>query len=88
MIPAISLEIAVLVLGILMLLAESFSKSEDKSGLAHGAIAILAALVGFSFFARADVGNLELFYVADARALFFKRIALVTTIVVLVMSLE
>jgi NADH-quinone oxidoreductase subunit N len=88
MIPAISLEITVLVLGILMLLAESFSKTEDKRGLAHTAIAILAALVGFSFFADADVGNLAQFYVADAQALFFKRIALLTTIVVLVMSLE
>jgi NADH-quinone oxidoreductase subunit N len=88
MIPAISLEITVLVLGILMLLAESFSKTEDKRGLAHTAITILLALVGFSFFARADVGNLAPFYVADPTALFFKRIALLTTIVVLVMSLE
>jgi NADH-quinone oxidoreductase subunit N len=88
MIPAISLEITVLILGIVMLLAESFSRSEDKRGLAHLAIAILAALVGFSFFARADVGDLAPFYVADATALFFKRIALLTTIVVLVMALE
>jgi NADH-quinone oxidoreductase subunit N len=88
MIPAISLEITVLVLGILMLLTESFSKSEDKRGLAHSAIAILAALVGFSFFADPNVGNLAPFYVADPTALFFKRIALITTIVVLVMSLE
>jgi len=88
MIPAISLEITVLLLGLGMLLAESFSKSEDKSGLAHTAIAVLAALVGFSFFANSDVGNLAPFYVADAEALFFKRIALVTTIVVLVMALE
>lgn len=88
MIPAISLEITVLLLGTLMLLAESFSKSEDKRGLAHTAIAILTALVGFSFFVKADVGNLAPFYVADAPALFFKRIALLTTIVVLVMALE
>ena len=88
MIPAISLEITVLVLGILMLLVESFSKSDDKRGLAHGAIAILAALVGFSFFADANVGDLARFYVADPTALFFKRIALVTTIVVLVMAVE
>jgi NADH-quinone oxidoreductase subunit N len=88
MISSLSLEISVLILGIYLLLVESFSKSDDKRGLAHTAIAILTALVGFSFFAKADVGNLAPFYVADVTALFFKRIALVTTIVVLVMSLE
>ena len=88
MIPAISLEITVLILGILMLLAESFSKSADKRGLAITAIGILTALIGFSFFASADTGNLAPFYAADATALFFKRIALLTTVVVLVMALE
>ncbi|HEX8295764.1 MAG TPA: NADH-quinone oxidoreductase subunit N [Chthoniobacteraceae bacterium] len=88
MIPAISLEITVLILGILMLLAESFSKSDDKRGLAHYAILVLSALVGFSFFASPEVGNLAPFYTADGTALFFKRIALVTTVVVLVMALE
>ena len=88
MIPSIFLEIAVLALGIIMLLAESFSKSDDKSGLAKAAIVILLALVGFSFFARADVGDLAPFYIADPTALFFKRIALLTTVVVLIMALE
>ncbi len=88
MISSITLEISVLILGIYLLLVESFSKSDDKRGLAHTAIMILTALVGFSFFAKADVGSLAPFYVADSTALFFKRIALITTIVVLVMSLE
>ncbi len=88
MIPAISLETTVLLLGIFLLLSESFSKSDDKRGLAKTAIGILLALVGFSFFAKADVGNLAPFYVADATALFFKRIALLTTAVVLIMALE
>src|SRR5437764_207379 len=88
MIPSIFLEIVVLILGIIMLLVESFSKSDDKRGLAKMAIAILFTLIGFSFFARADVGNLAPFYTADATALFFKRIALLTTVVVLVMALE
>ena len=64
----ISLEIAVLLLGIFLLLAESFSKSDDKSGLAKTAIAILIALIGFSFFARASAVRqwpLWQFYVAD-----------------------
>ena len=38
MIPAISLEIVVLLLGIFMLLAESFSKSDDKRGLAESVL--------------------------------------------------
>jgi NADH-quinone oxidoreductase subunit N len=88
MISSITLEISVLILGIYLLLVESFSKTDDKRSIAMTAITILTALVGFSFFARADVGNLAPFYVADATALFFKRIALLTTIVVLVMSLE
>lgn len=93
MISSLSLEITVLLLGILMLLVESFSKSDDKRGLAVTAIAILAALVGFSFFAKIDASVdpaylSKLFYLADPTALFFKRIALVTTIVVLVMALE
>jgi NADH-quinone oxidoreductase subunit N len=54
MISSLSLEISVLILGIYLLLVESFSKSDDKRGLAHTAIVILAALAGFSFFAKAD----------------------------------
>ena len=90
MIPSLSLEITVLLLGILLLLVESFSKSDDKRGLAKTAIIILTALVGFSFFAKGngDTDLATVFYSADATALFFKRIALVTTIVVLVMALE
>jgi len=90
MIPSLSLEIVVLLLGIAMLLVESFSKTEDKRGLARTAIAILSALVGFSFFAKGngDADVAKIFYSADPTALFFKRLALVTTIVVLVMSLE
>jgi NADH-quinone oxidoreductase subunit N len=88
MISSISLEAAVLILGIIMLLLESFSKSDDKRGLATGAILCLLFITGYSFFARADVGDLAPFYVADATALFFKRIALLTTVVVLIMALE
>jgi NADH-quinone oxidoreductase subunit N len=86
MFPSIYLEIAVLLLGIIMLLTESFSKSDDKRGLAKAAILVLFALIGFSFFAQADMG--DLFYRVDGTALFFKRIALLTTVVVLIMALE
>jgi NADH-quinone oxidoreductase subunit N len=86
MIPSLSLEITVLLLGILMLLVESFSRSDDKRGLAKMAIGILSALVGFSFFVDPASGNA--FYAVDATAHFFKVLALLTTIVVLIMSLE
>jgi NADH-quinone oxidoreductase subunit N len=93
MIPSISLEIVVLLLGIFLLLTESFSKTDDKRGLAKTAITILTFLFGFSFFAKVDAG-LEpeqlshLFYLADPTALFFKRLAILTTIVVLIMAME
>jgi NADH-quinone oxidoreductase subunit N len=86
MIPSLSLEISVLLLGILMLLVESFSKSDDKRGLAKFAILVLTALIGFSFFVDPASGNS--FYAVDATAHFFKVIALLTTVVVLIMSLE
>ncbi len=89
--PAISLEVTVLILGVLMLFAEAFAKSADRSHMARYAIAVLAALIGFSFFTQSAPTELTgywKFYSVDATALFFKRIALGTTIVVLVMALE
>ena len=85
-VPSLNIEIAVLGLGILMLLAESFSTTGDRSWLARGAILVLSALVGFSCFVDPHSGNS--FYVVDAPAHYFKVIALISTIVVLVMSLE
>ena len=92
-IPAIALEVSVLLLGVLMLFAEAFSRRADRSHMARYAIAVLAALVGFSFFTQAApdtivAGSYWKFYSVDATALFFKRIALVSTIVFLVMALE
>jgi NADH-quinone oxidoreductase subunit N len=86
MIQSLNLEIAVLVLGIILLLAESFSKEGDKSWIARTGILVLSLLVGFSFFVDPKSGNS--FYVVDSTAHFFKVIALLTTVVVLVMSLE
>ncbi len=91
--PAIALEVSVLVLGVVMLLAEAFSRRADRSHMARYAIGVLAALVGFSFFTKAapehaEAGSYWAFYSVDATALFFKRIALVTTIAFLVMALE
>lgn len=86
----ITLEVIVLLLGFFLIFAESFSKSEDKSWMAKVAIYVLGIVFAWSFFTTGDAGVdlTKSFYSADATALFFKRIALATTMVVLVMALE
>ena len=87
--PAIALEVSVIILGVLMLLAEAFSRRADRTHMAKYAIGVLAAILGFSFFTKAVPGDvLWNVYSVDATALFFKRIALGTTIAFLVMALE
>jgi NADH-quinone oxidoreductase subunit N len=93
LIPAIALEVTVLLLGVLMLFAEAFSRRADRSHMAKYAIGVLAALLGMSFFTKlapehAGDGSYWAFYAVDATALFFKRIALGTTIAFLVMAIE
>ena len=86
----LTLEVIVLLLGLFLLLAESFGKGADKTWMAKLAIYILAVVLAWTFFTNGNAGvTLDTaFYTADATALFFKRIALLTTIVVLVMSIE
>ena len=86
----ITLEVVVLLLGFFLLFAEAFSKGESKSWMAKVAIYVLAIVFAWTFFTRGDAGVdlAKSFYSADATALFFKRIALLTTMVVLVMALE
>jgi NADH-quinone oxidoreductase subunit N len=86
----ITLEIIVLLLGVFLLLAESFSKGQDKTWMARFSIFILGVTFAWSFFTKGDAGAelINAFYSADASALFYKRIALLSTIFVLVMSLE
>jgi NADH-quinone oxidoreductase subunit N len=86
----LTLEVTVLLLGFFLLFAEAFTKGESRSWMVKLAIYILAVVFAWSFFTRGDAG-VELdkaFYTADAIALFFKRIALLTTMAVLVMALE
>jgi NADH-quinone oxidoreductase subunit N len=86
----ITLEVIVLSLGFFLLFVEAFSKGEDKGWMAKFAIYVLGIVFCWSFFTKGNAG-IELdnsFYSADATALFFKRVALATTMVVLVMSLE
>ncbi len=92
MIPAPALEIAVLVWGLLLLLVESFAGKTDRRGVAYAAIGGLVVVLVASFFlapapAAASTGFWS-FYTADPLAIFFKRFALVTTILVLVMAID
>ncbi len=93
MIPARNLEIAVLVLGMLVLLFEAFVERIDKRTLAFAAIgALTAVLIGTWFLepgpALESATGFWSFYTADPLAIFFKRFALLTTIVVLVMMID
>jgi NADH-quinone oxidoreductase subunit N len=88
-----TLEIEVLVLGVFVLMVEAFYERNDKRTLAFTAIFGLGAVFAASFFltpAPADLAPTGLwnFYSADPLAIFFKRFALVTTILVLVMMID
>ncbi len=94
MMPAIYLEVLVLLLGIVFLLVESFSGAEDKTPLAWMSIAALGVVFGLTFYTAhsptpaAETAAYWSFYQADFKALFFKRFALLATILVLIMSIE
>src|SRR5579864_4285446 len=93
MIPPPNLEIAVLVLGLVVLMFEAFATKIDKRVLAYAALAGLTTILIGTFFlqhvsAPEGATGFWNFYTADALAIFFKRFALVTTIVVLVMMID
>ncbi len=87
------LDIAVLVLGILVLLSEAFAGKIDKRVLAYAAIIGLAMVLVASFFVApfSSPGNVTgfwSFYTADRLAIFFKQFALLTTIFVVIMMID
>jgi NADH-quinone oxidoreductase subunit N len=92
-IVAPSLEVAVLVLGILVVLFETFADQIDKRTFAYTAMLGLATVFVASFFLTpqaaetAETGFWS-FYTADPLAIFFKRFSLVTTILVLAMMID
>src|SRR6266480_858412 len=92
MISAPYLEVAVVVLGTIILLVESFTSQLDRRFLGYAVLCGLGVIFLATFFvapqsstASAPLWN---FYSADAISLFFKRIALATTAGVLVMMLD
>ena len=93
MFPPITLEVLVLCLGFILLLAESFSNNTNKRNIPKIAIFCLGWVFACSFFTAGnpttiEAGSLWNFYSGDATALLFKRIAILTTIGVLVISMD
>lgn len=98
--PALSpifLEVAVVVLGLSLIFIEMFAERLDKKNLAWLGIAGLSVIFVLSFYATVPpdassttgvTPSYHSFYSSDARAMFFKRFALLTTIVVLIMSVD
>ena len=86
------LEIAVVLLGLTVLLVEAFATTIDKRSLAIASIVGLAAVLVATFFLPsphpAEATGFWSFYTADSLAIFFKRFALVTTILVLIMMID
>ena len=86
------LEIAVLVLGMTILMCETFAANIDKKIFAYAGIVGLVAVLIASFFLTDSptqhAGPFWNFYSADALSIFFKRFSLFTTIVVLVMMID
>src|SRR5207249_6705181 len=93
MIIAPLLEIAVLVLGMVIMSIETFAGKIDKRVLAYAAIIGLAIVLLASFFvapspSSAHATGFWSFYTADRLAIFFKQFALLTTIFVLIMVID
>jgi NADH-quinone oxidoreductase subunit N len=90
MIEPVFLEISLVVLGIVLLMAEAFGLAKDKTTLAWWAIGGLVAVFVASFFLEPNsTGYQESgFYVVDGLSIFFKRFLILSTILVLVMSID
>lgn len=86
------LEVLVVLLGIVLLIAEAFDGASAKRGIIYAGIAGLIGILAATFFIDPAAMNAAApyarFYSADALAIFLKQFALLSTIVVLVMSLE
>ncbi len=93
MITAPELEIAVLVLGMVILMVEAFAIKIDKRILAFAAIAGLTMVLLASFFVAPfpspdQATGFWTFYTADRLAIFFKQFTLLTTILVFIMMID
>jgi NADH-quinone oxidoreductase subunit N len=80
-------ELSVLALGILILLLETFAAKQDRKVFAYIGIAGLAIVFLF-LEATTPAASGMVSYVSDAAAIVFKKIAVLTTILVLIMSID
>ena len=92
-ITAPELEITVLVLGMVILMVETFATKIDKRIFAFAAIAGLAIVLLATFFVAPSPSPEQAtgfwsFYTADRLSIFFKQFALLTTILVLIMMID
>src|SRR6516162_5270788 len=86
-IPPLCFELFVLALGILLLLLETFSEKQDRKVFAL--IGIIGLAIVFLFLQGSSPGPSGMAsYVADSASTFFKKVAVLTTIVVLIMSID
>ncbi|MEI6491749.1 MAG: NADH-quinone oxidoreductase subunit N [Verrucomicrobiota bacterium] len=88
MISALALEICVVCVGIFLLMADSFYVHADKRPLAYGGIFGLLVVFAMTFFIHPVPVDYTGFYSNDALGLFFKRFALLATILTIVLSIE
>jgi NADH-quinone oxidoreductase subunit N len=90
MIAPVYLEFSVVLLGILLLMAESFGLVREKTTLAWWAILGLAAAFVLTFFLAPNPAGYQDsgFYVVDDLSMFFKRFAIVSTILVLILAVD
>ena len=93
MITAPTLEVAVLILGMVILMLEAFTTKTDRQVLAFAAIAGLAVVFVATFLvvpslAPQQASGFWNFYTADRLSIFFKQFALLTTILVLIMMID
>ena len=88
--PAYYLEVAVVVLGLVLLMLEAFVTGRDKRFIGHLAIIGLGAVFVSLFFTNTTPGTSSFwkFYTADSLAMTYKAIALLTTIVVLILGID
>ena len=89
----IYLEAAVVILGLFLLLLETFADGLNKKDIAWLGVLGLCTVFVLTFFVNqvaptASVPSYQIFYSTDDLAMFFKRFALLTTIVVLVLRLD
>jgi len=90
--PAYALEIIVFALGLAILMVDAFVKLEDKRSLAW--LGLLGLVVTFGLLFKVETRSAEdtnvfwTFYSDSRMSLFFKGIAILTTILVLVMAVD